>query len=134
MLASPNQAVEFNEDKELKKTTEAKKAELTRIEEAKKKEEEKDSPKIDKTFAEKLATQIINNVQIKINDIHIRYEDKTTTESPFACGITLRNLNVHTTDGNWKRSFISEALSKVFKVKRNSLQLVCVLTKCFFFL
>lgn len=116
LLASPNQAVEYNDEKESKKSLEAKKAELLRIEEAKKKEDEKDGPKIDKGFAEKLATQIINNVQIKINDIHIRYEDRTSTDKPFAFGVTLKNLSVHTTDANWKRSFMAEALNRVYKV------------------
>lgn len=36
-----------------------------------------DKPKEAKkdTFFEKLATQIIKNVQVKITDIHIKYED-----------------------------------------------------------
>lgn len=36
-----------------------------------------DKPKEAKkdTFLEKLATQVIKNVQVKITDIHIKYED-----------------------------------------------------------
>lgn len=36
-----------------------------------------DKPKEAKkdTFVEKLATQVIKNVQVKITDIHIKYED-----------------------------------------------------------
>jgi hypothetical protein len=75
-----------------------------------------DKPKGDKTFAEKLTTQIINNVQIKINDIHIRYEDNTTTGVPFAFGVTLSNLSVHTTNENWIQSLVAESVTRIFKV------------------
>lgn len=37
------------------------------------KEEKKD------TFLEKLATQVIKNVQVKITGIHIKYEDDVST-------------------------------------------------------
>lgn len=116
LLAKPNQDVAYNEEREKKTKFDSKKAELLRIEEAKKKEDEKDTPVVDKSFTEKLATQIINNVQIKIKDIHIRYEDTTTTSTPFAFGVTLRNLVVHTTDGNWKQCLMSEAINQVFKI------------------
>lgn len=116
LLAKPNQDVPYNEDKEKKSEFDSKKAELQRIEEAKKKEDEKDTPVVDKSFTEKLATQIINNVQIKIKDIHIRYEDTSTTSTPFAFGVTLRNLIVHTTDANWKQCLMSEAINQVFKI------------------
>lgn len=116
LLAKPNQDVAYNEEKEKKSEFDSKKAELLRIEEAKKKEDEKDAPVVDKSFTEKLATQIINNVQIKIKDIHIRYEDTSTTSTPFAFGVTLRNLIVHTTDGNWKQCLMSEAINQVFKI------------------
>ena len=48
------------------------------------------------TFAEKLATQIIKNLQIKIAKIHIRYEDiYTIPERPVAIGVTLQELLFH---------------------------------------
>lgn len=75
-----------------------------------------DKPKEDKTFAEKLSTQIINNVQIKITDIHIRYEDNVSCSSPFAFGITLSNFSVHTTDANWKKTLISQSMTEIYKV------------------
>lgn len=34
------------------------------------------------TFAEKLATQVIKNLQVKITSIHIRYEDDVSVDSP----------------------------------------------------
>lgn len=75
-----------------------------------------DKPKEDKTFAEKLSTQIINNVQIKISDIHIRYEDNLSCSSPFAVGITLSNFSVHTTDENWMKTLVSQSMTEIYKV------------------
>lgn len=76
-----------------------------------------DQNKLDETFVEKLVTQIIKNVQLKIKDIHVRYEDSITNpRAPFSFGFTLHNLSVHTTDENWRQTVIQEAVTKIFKV------------------
>ncbi|XP_070507341.1 intermembrane lipid transfer protein Vps13 isoform X3 [Chironomus tepperi] len=116
LLAVPNNSVQYNGEREEKAAYEAKKAELERIQIAKKLESEKNKPKEDKTFAEKLSAQIINNVQIKISDIHIRYEDNISCGNPFAIGITLSNFSVHTTDFDWNKTLISQSMSEIFKV------------------
>lgn len=118
LLVAPNAAVNFNPDKQDKADLDAKRAELAKVDEAKKRELDKDKPKADKSFTEKLVAQIINNVQIRIRNVHIRYEDRTTSVIPFALGITLGGLEVHTTNADWQKAFLSEALSKVFKVAR----------------
>lgn len=118
LLVAPNLAVNYNAAKQSKMELEAKKTELTKVEEAKKRELEKDQPKADKSFTEKLVAQIINNVQIRIRNVHIRYEDRSTSTIPFALGITLGGLEVHTTDADWQKAFLSEALSNVFKVAK----------------
>jgi vacuolar protein sorting-associated protein 13A/C len=118
LLVVPNTAVKYDADKEDKLAISTKKAQIERYEQAKKAEEDKDKPKADKTFAEKLTTQIINNVQIKITDIHIRYEDSTsiTSGNPFALGLTLSELSVHTTDEFWLQSLVAATVSRIFKV------------------
>lgn len=68
------------------------------------------------TFVEKLTAQIINNVQIKISRIHIRYEDNISTSSPLSFGITLNDFSVHTTDENWVKCMVSQSLTETFKV------------------
>uniref|UniRef100_A0A182IQ42 Vacuolar protein sorting-associated protein 13 n=1 Tax=Anopheles atroparvus TaxID=41427 RepID=A0A182IQ42_ANOAO len=130
ILAVPNTDVRYNEEKEQRNAFEAKKLELARIEQAKKNEEEKEKPVpvADKSFAEKLTAQIVNNVQIKISDIHIRYEDTTTTGHPFAFGVTLSDLSVHTTDENWVQTLVSESVTKIFKVAQ--LEMLSVYMNC----
>ncbi|XP_039442815.1 intermembrane lipid transfer protein Vps13 isoform X7 [Culex pipiens pallens] len=128
VLAVPNTDVRYNVEKEERGAFEAKKAELARIEAVKKSEADKDKPVADKTFTEKLTAQIVNNVQIKISDIHIRYEDTTTTGYPFAFGVTLSNLSVHTTDKNWMQTLVSESVTKIFKVAQ--LEMLSVYMNC----
>ncbi|XP_013171259.1 PREDICTED: vacuolar protein sorting-associated protein 13A isoform X1 [Papilio xuthus] len=117
LIVNPSAEVKYDPEKEEKMALASKQAELARVEEAKKKEAQKDQNKLDETFVEKLVTQIIKNVQLKITDIHIRYEDSITNpKAPFSFGITLHNLSVHTTDENWKQAVIQEAVTKIFKI------------------
>ncbi len=41
------------------------------------------------TFTEKLATQVIKNLQVKITSIHIRYEDDVSVDSPYSSALGL---------------------------------------------
>jgi vacuolar protein sorting-associated protein 13A/C len=134
LLAAPNQQVKYNEEKEVAKSTEAKKREILQVELAKKQEAEKGiysdrfkfcknnhvisdkPPKADYTFVEKLVTQIIKNIQLNIKNIHIRYEDKVTSPNPFSLGITLSDLHVVSTDEAWKPAITKENITKIFKV------------------
>ncbi|GBP47899.1 Vacuolar protein sorting-associated protein 13 [Eumeta japonica] len=117
LIINPSAEVKYDPEKEDKLLLASKQAELARVEEAKKKEAQKDLNKLDETFVEKLVTQIIKNVQLKIQDIHIRYEDSITNpKAPFSFGITLHNLSVHTTDENWKQCVIQQAVTKIFKI------------------
>lgn len=78
-----------------------------------------DKPKADDSFVEKLAAQIIKNVQLKVKNIHIRYEDRTTNPGkPFCMGITLKSLTMVTTDETWNPTIVQEAVTKVYKVRK----------------
>ncbi|CAH0394024.1 unnamed protein product [Bemisia tabaci] len=117
MLAVPSQDIKYDGEKEERWAQEAKQAEILRVEIAKQQERLKDQPKSADTFTEKLAAQIIRNVQIRINSIHIRYEDQSTRpERPFSCGLTLFNLSVVTTDQDWKPHVSSDASTMIYKL------------------
>lgn len=85
---------------------------------------ELDQDKVKDSFVEKLATQIIRNVQINIKTIHIRYEDRVTFPNhPFSFGCTLYDLNSYSTDSNWNR-FIDKGqdpLAMIYKVNATSI-------------
>lgn len=117
LLVVPNVEVKYDAEKEEKSRQQAKQSDLKRIEEAKKKAATQGKPKADDSFAEKLTTQIIKNVQVKITNIHIRYEDKVTNPgNPFAFGVSLSNLSVETSNEDWKVGVITDAISKIYKV------------------
>ena len=47
-----------------------------------------------------MATQVVKNLQVKVRNIHVRYEDfYTTPDRPYALGVTLDNLSFQVTSG-----------------------------------
>ncbi|XP_042328008.1 LOW QUALITY PROTEIN: vacuolar protein sorting-associated protein 13C [Sceloporus undulatus] len=81
----------------------------------------KDKPKEEKkdTFLEKLATQVIKNVQVKITSIHIKYEDDITDPSrPLSFGMTLGELSLLTANENWAPCILNEAAKIIYKLLR----------------
>uniref|UniRef100_A0A8C7E7K8 Vacuolar protein sorting 13 homolog C n=1 Tax=Naja naja TaxID=35670 RepID=A0A8C7E7K8_NAJNA len=87
LLVVPGASIKYDAEKEEKYMQDNKQKELSRIEEALQRSAEKDKPKEQKkdTFLEKLATQVIKNVQVKITGIHIKYEDDVSgLDAPLA--------------------------------------------------
>uniref|UniRef100_A0A8C1KH40 Vacuolar protein sorting 13 homolog C n=1 Tax=Cyprinus carpio TaxID=7962 RepID=A0A8C1KH40_CYPCA len=121
LLVVPGATIKYDPVKEERYLQEAKQKELQRIEETlqlvarrgKPQEEKKD------TFAEKLATQVIKNLQVKITSIHIRYEDDVSDpQRPLAMGMTLSELSLQTADENWKTCILNEAAKIIYKLGR----------------
>ncbi|XP_068186348.1 intermembrane lipid transfer protein VPS13C isoform X2 [Antennarius striatus] len=121
LLVVPGATIKYDAAKEERYQQEAKQKELHRIEEAlqmaarreKAQEEKKD------TFMEKLATQVIKNLQVKINSIHLRYEDDLLDpQRPLSMGVTLSELSLQTTDENWKLCILNEAAKVIYKLGR----------------
>lgn len=55
------------------------------------------------SYGTSLATNIIENLELKIRNVHIRYEDAAITvpNQRFACGITIDSLSARSCDSNW---------------------------------
>ena len=54
-------------------------------------------------WKEKLAAKIIGNMRVDIHNVHIRYEDGVSDcAHPFAFGITIAVLQMHTTNDRWE--------------------------------
>lgn len=51
-----------------------------------------------------MVLKIIDNIQIKVSSIHIRFEDAIS--NAFAWGITMDSLEAYTCDENWKKNYI----------------------------
>lgn len=73
----------------------------------------------DQSFTESLTTKIIENLQITIRNIHIRYEDDISVAGhPFSVGFTLAELSALSTDAEWNPVFIQEPSSTTRKLAR----------------
>jgi vacuolar protein sorting-associated protein 13A/C len=58
-------------------------------------EDPKEADKSNDTFAARMQLQVIRNLELSIENIHIVYEDKSTKPShPFAMGITLNYIKL----------------------------------------
>ncbi|XP_058157611.1 intermembrane lipid transfer protein VPS13A isoform X2 [Dasypus novemcinctus] len=117
LLIVPSSIIKYDSLKEERQLLEAKQQELKRIEEAKQKVADQEQPQEEKqhTFAEKLVTQVIKNLQVKISNIHIRYEDDITNrDNPLSFGISLQNLSMQTTDQDWVPCLLDET-EKLFR-------------------
>ncbi|KAM6183629.1 intermembrane lipid transfer protein VPS13A isoform 1-T1 [Erethizon dorsatum] len=119
LLIVPSSRIKYDPLKEEKQLIEAKQQELKRIEETKQKVDQEHQDEKQDTFAEKLVTQIIKNLQVKISNIHIRYEDDITNrDKPLSFGISLQNLSMQTTDQNWVPCLHDETEKLVRKLIR----------------
>ena len=55
----------------------------------------------------RLGKKIIDNLQLKIMNVHVRFEEGNRHgNGSYAWGLTLQEINLTTTDGTWKPSFI----------------------------
>ncbi|XP_027694898.1 vacuolar protein sorting-associated protein 13A-like isoform X1 [Vombatus ursinus] len=115
LLVVPSTTLKYDAEKEEKYLLDMKQNELKRIEDAKQKTANKENPQEKQdSFSEKLIAQIIKNLQLKISNIHIRYEDDVTNQKkPLSCGISLQNFSMETTDQDWKPC-VHDASEKVF--------------------
>ncbi|GCB63984.1 hypothetical protein scyTo_0011691, partial [Scyliorhinus torazame] len=121
LLVVPEGSIQYDAEKEEKQLQESKQKELLRIEDALQKAAKKDKPKEEKkdSFTEKLATQIIKNLQIKITSIHVRYEDAITDPlRPISVGVTLGELSLQTADENWTPCILSDTAKIIYKLVR----------------
>ncbi|XP_053451789.1 intermembrane lipid transfer protein VPS13C isoform X1 [Nycticebus coucang] len=121
LLVVPGASIKYDAEKEEKLLQDIKQKELSRIEEALQKAAEKDKPKEAKkdTFLEKLATQVIKNVQVKITDIHVKYEDDITDpKRPLSFGVTLGELSLLTANEHWTPCILNEAEKIIYKLIR----------------
>uniref|UniRef100_A0A8C6BAR6 Vacuolar protein sorting 13 homolog C n=1 Tax=Monodon monoceros TaxID=40151 RepID=A0A8C6BAR6_MONMO len=121
LLVVPGASIKYDAEKEEKSLQDIKQKELSRIEEALQKAAEKDKPKEAKkdTLLEKLATQVIKNVQVKITDIHIKYEDDVTDpKRPLSFGVTLGELSLLTANEYWTPCILNEAEKIIYKLIR----------------
>ncbi|XP_075975072.1 intermembrane lipid transfer protein VPS13A-like isoform X2 [Anticarsia gemmatalis] len=70
-------------------------------------------------FFEHLFTAIVNNIQIYVRNVHVRYEDSISSkDGPLACGLCLQSLSIETTNSKWKPCVTPANASTVYQMMR----------------
>ena len=71
------------------------------------------------SFTSSLVTKIVDNLQITVRNIHIRYEDAISNpQHPFSAGFTLAEFSAVSTDGEWNPTFIQNSAMGIHKLAR----------------
>lgn len=69
------------------------------------------------SFTSSLVTKIVDNLQITVKNIHVRYEDTLSNpEHPFSAGFTLAEFSAVSTDSNWNPTFVQNSAEGIHKV------------------
>ncbi|PCH33647.1 vacuolar protein sorting-associated protein vps13 [Wolfiporia cocos MD-104 SS10] len=64
-----------------------------------------------------LITKIVNNLQVSVKNIHIRYEDKLSVPGhPFAAGVTLADFTAQSVNEKWEPAFIDSKAGAIHKL------------------
>lgn len=73
--------------------------------------------KKDEAQMEGMASRIIDNLQITVKRVHLRYEDRLSVpDRPFAVGVTLAGFSAQSTDDQWQPSYIVNSSRGVHKL------------------
>ncbi|KAG0246128.1 hypothetical protein B0O80DRAFT_498393 [Mortierella sp. GBAus27b] len=118
VLCAPRSDTEYNPDEEAARAQALKEERLANADLLSNKSTDMDDEdKKNATFVNQLITKVVDNVQVSINNIHIRFEDKLShPERPFAAGLTLSQLSAVSTDGEWVPSFIHDEANTIHKL------------------
>ena len=73
------------------------------------------------SYSEHYGSQIGRNIELKIESVHIRYEDRVLRPSqPLSLGLVIKYLQVGTTDHAWKSTYASHYDETTYKVQSAS--------------
>jgi vacuolar protein sorting-associated protein 13A/C len=120
LLAAPKEDEEYDAEEEEKRSHAVKMEKLDSAELLKERNTEgmsKEEQQKNQTFTAALTTTIIDNVQISVKNVHIRYEDALSDPGhPFAAGLTLQELSAVSTDENWRPTWIQSTSGTTHKL------------------
>ena len=59
------------------------------------------------SWSARLVTKIVDNLQIHVSNVHIRYEDRVLhADDPFSFGLMIGRFAAESTDSTWKPSYV----------------------------
>lgn len=120
LLASPKEEAAYNEEEEERRKQRIKMEKLDSAELLKERSQEglsAEEVKKSQSFTESLVTKIVDNLQVTVKNIHVRYEDSISAPGhPFALGITLEEFSAVSTNGEWKPTYIQDTSKTTHKL------------------
>ncbi|KAL2433872.1 Intermembrane lipid transfer protein VPS13 [Exophiala dermatitidis] len=120
LLSAPKQEDDYDPEEEEKRAVAVKLEKLESAELLKERNTEAMSPeeqKKNQSFTQSLVTAIVDNLQVSIKNVHIRYEDSIATPGhPFAVGFTLKEMSAVSTDADWRPTFIQSTSGTTHKL------------------
>jgi len=123
LIAQPDYSFsEYDEKKERERDLQIKKDRLAQAETMKNFNEMDEEDEKSNSFVQRLVTKIVDNLQIEVNKVHVRFEDFTTNkEFPFAFGVCLDSIRMKSTNENWKEMFVENRVDKlIYKLAQMS--------------
>ena len=124
LLAAPKEDAEYDEEEEKSRAQAVKMEKLENAELLKERNTEglsQEEQQKNQSFTDSLVTAIIDNLQVVVKNIHLRYEDSIAAPGhPFALGLTLKEFSAVSTDEKWTPTFIkgtSETTHKLASLK-----------------
>ncbi|KAI2601996.1 vacuolar protein sorting-associated protein 13 [Hypoxylon sp. NC1633] len=122
VLASPKEEAAYDEEEEERRRQRLKMEKLDSAELLKERSQEglsQEEQKKSQSFTESLVTKIVDNLQVTVKNIHVRYEDSISAPGhPFALGVTLAEFSAVSTDGEWKPTFIQNSSKTTHKLAK----------------
>ncbi|KAI1802701.1 vacuolar protein sorting-associated protein 13 [Daldinia bambusicola] len=120
LLASPKEEAAYDEEEEERRRQRLKMEKLDSAELLKERSQEglsQEEQKKSQSFTESLVTKIVDNLQVTVKNIHVRYEDSISAPGhPFALGVTLAEFSAVSTDGEWTPTFIQNSTKTTHKL------------------
>ncbi|XP_047373467.1 intermembrane lipid transfer protein VPS13D isoform X2 [Sciurus carolinensis] len=111
LIGAPEKIQDFNDEKEKLLERERKKALLQALEERWKNERQQKGESYWYSVTASVVTRIVENIELKIQDVHLRFEDGVTSPShPFAFGICIKNVSV--------QNAVNEPVQKLMRKKQ----------------
>ncbi|KAI5124698.1 hypothetical protein M0805_004304 [Coniferiporia weirii] len=116
VLIAASSTTEYSREEETKREQQLKSERLERAE-ALRLGEPSEQLSYTQSLINSIIARVVNNAQISIKNVHLRYEDKqTVTEHPFAVGVTLAHLSAVSVDGDWKPTYLDDKAQSIHKL------------------
>lgn len=120
LLAAPKEDADYDPEEEDKRAHTLKMDRIESAEIIRERNSEgmsQEEQRRNQSFTQSMVTAVVDNLQISIKNVHLRYEDSVASPGhPFAAGVTLKELSAVSTDSEWNPTFIQSTSDTTHKL------------------